>query len=82
MPTTSKTLAANDGSNLTLASQAIGDLAVASSTTAYSRLADVAVGQVLVSGGVGVAPAYSANPQVTTIELGNASDTTLARSAA
>jgi hypothetical protein len=78
-PTTSKTVAANDGSNWTLASQAIGDLAVASSTTAYSRLAAVAVGQVLVSAGTGTAPAYSANPQVTTIELGAATDTTLSR---
>jgi hypothetical protein len=78
-PTTSKTLAANDGSNMTLASQAIGDIITASSTTAINRLADVAVWSVLVSGGVWVAPAYSANPQVTTIELGNASDTTLSR---
>jgi len=81
-PTTSKTIAANDGSNMTLASQAIGDLIVATSTTAIGRVADVAVGQVLVSGGVGVAPSYSANPQVTTIELGAATDTTLARVAA
>jgi hypothetical protein len=81
-PSTTKTIAANDGSNFTMGSQAIGDLVVASSTTAVARLADVAVGQVLVSGGVGVAPAYSANPQVTTIELGNASDTTLSRIAA
>lgn len=81
-PTTSKTLAANDGSNWTIASQAIGDIAYASSTTAYTRLAAVAVGQVLVSAGTGTAPAYSANPQVTTIELGAATDTTLARVAA
>lgn len=78
-PTTSKTIAANDGSNWTLASQAIGDLAYASSTTAYTRLAAVATGSVLVSAGTGTAPAYSANPQVTTIELGAATDTTLAR---
>ena len=57
-PAASKTLAANDGSNLTIASQAIGDLLVASSTTAYGRLADVAVGTPLVSGGVGAAPTY------------------------
>lgn len=78
-PTTSKTLAANDGSNWTFASQAIGDIVYASSTTAFTRLAAVAIGQVLVSAGTGTAPAYSANPQVTTIELGAASDTTLAR---
>ena len=61
----SVTLAANNGSNWTIAGQAIGDLAVASSTTAYGKLADVAVGQVLVSGGVGVAPAWSASPAMT-----------------
>jgi len=81
-PTSSKTIAANDGSNMTLASQAIGDIITASSTTALNRLADVATGQVLVSGGVGVAPAYSANPAVTTLELGHATDTTLSRAAA
>jgi len=42
-PTATKTLAANDGSNMTLASQAIGDIITASSTTAINRLADVAV---------------------------------------
>jgi hypothetical protein len=79
LPTGTKTLAANDGSNWTFGSQAIGDLVYASSTTAFTRLAAVAVGQVLVSAGTGTAPAYSANPQVTTIELGAATDTTLAR---
>ena len=58
-PTTSKTLAANDGSNWTFASQAIGDLHYATSTTAYGRLADVAAGSPLISGGVGSAPAYA-----------------------
>lgn len=82
-PTTSKTIAANDGSNWTLASQAIGDLAVASSTTAYARLAAVAAGQVLISAGTGTAPAWSAAPAVTTLELGaGQTDTTLSRSAA
>lgn len=42
-PTTSKTLASNDGSNMTLASQATGDIITASSATALNRLADVAV---------------------------------------
>lgn len=58
-PSTTKTLAANDGSNWTFASQAIGDIAYASSTTAYTRLADVAVGSYLRSGGVGTAPLWS-----------------------
>lgn len=81
-PGATKTIAANDGSNWTIASQAIGDIAYASSTTAYTRLAAVATGSVLVSAGTGTAPAYSANPQVTTVELGHATDTTLSRSAA
>ena len=58
-PTATKTIAANDGSNWTIASQAIGDLAYATSTTAYGRLADVAVGSYLRSGGVGTAPLWS-----------------------
>ena len=47
------------------ASYAIGDTLYASSTSALSRLAAVAVGQVLISAGVGVAPAWSASPSVT-----------------
>lgn len=81
-PTTSKTIAANDGSNWTFGSQAIGDLVYASSTTAFTRLAAVAVGSVLVSAGTGTAPVWSAGPQVTTIELGNATDTTISRASA
>lgn len=79
-PATSKTIAANDGSNMTLTSQATGDLITAASASTLGRLADVAVGQVLISGGVGVAPSYSANPSVTTLEVGAGStDTTLSR---
>ena len=40
------------------ASYAVGDLLYASTTTALSKLADVAVNNVLLSGGVGAAPAY------------------------
>ena len=58
-PTTSKTIAANDGSNWTIASQAIGDLLVASSTTAYDRLAAVAAGKYLRANGTGAAPVWS-----------------------
>lgn len=36
----------------------VGDILYASTTTALSKLADVATGNVLLSGGVGVAPAY------------------------
>lgn len=40
------------------ASYAIGDLLYASTTTALSKLADVATGNSLISGGVGVAPSW------------------------
>lgn len=56
-----------NAAHLAIASQAIGDLLVASSTTAFTRLPDVAVNQVLASGGVGAAPAYSATPTVTSL---------------
>ena len=46
----------NGGTGLT--TYAIGDLLYASGTTTLSRLADVATGNVLLSGGVGVAPAW------------------------
>jgi hypothetical protein len=39
-------------------SYAVGDILYASTTTALSKLADIATGNVLLSGGVGVAPAY------------------------
>ena len=39
-------------------SYAVGDLLYASTTTALSKLADVAVGNALISGGVGAAPSY------------------------
>jgi hypothetical protein len=39
-------------------SYAVGDLLFASTTTALSKLADVATGNALISGGVGVAPTY------------------------
>jgi hypothetical protein len=45
----------------------IGDLLYASSSTALSRLSDVVTGSVLVSGGTGVAPAWSSTPTVTTL---------------
>lgn len=41
-----------------LASYAIGDLIYASGTTTLSKLADVATGNALISGGVGVAPSW------------------------
>jgi phage-related tail fiber protein len=48
--------AAFGGTGLT--TYAVGDLIFASASTTLARLADVAVGNVLLSGGVGVAPSY------------------------
>lgn len=53
----SGTLAATSGGTGN-ASYAVGDILFASTTTALSRLADVATGSALISGGVGVAPAW------------------------
>lgn len=75
---TSGTLAKNDGSNLTISGQAVGDIPVASSTTAYGKLADVAVGQVLTSGGTGTAPSYSATPTVNNMSNLTVTNTALA----
>ncbi len=50
------------GGGTGIASYAIGDLLYASGATTLARLADVAVNQALVSGGVGVAPAWSSTP--------------------
>jgi hypothetical protein len=53
-----------------LSTYAVGDLIYASAVTpTLSRLADVAAGSVLVSGGVGVAPAWSANPSVNSVTI-------------
>ncbi len=53
------------------ASYTTGDLIYASSGTSFAKLVDVAAGQVLVSGGVGAAPAYSASPQISALSLGS-----------
>ena len=47
---------ANGGTNI--ASYTIGDLVYASTSTVLSKLADVATGNALISGGVGAAPSY------------------------
>jgi len=47
---------ANGGTNIT--SYAVGDLIYASTTGVLSKLADVATGNALISGGVGTAPSY------------------------
>jgi hypothetical protein len=51
------TLAATNGGT-GQSSYAVGDLLFASTTTALSKLADIATGNALISGGVGVAPSY------------------------
>lgn len=57
-------VAANGGTGQT--SYTVGDLLYADTTTTLAKLADVATGSVLISGGVGVAPSYSASPTLTT----------------
>jgi hypothetical protein len=53
----SSTLVATSGGT-GQSSYAVGDLLYASTTTALSKLADVATGNALISGGVGVAPSW------------------------
>ncbi len=48
----------------------VGDILYASSANVVGSLADVATGQVLISGGVGAVPSYSATPTVTSITFG------------
>lgn len=52
--------AAHGGTGFT--SYAVGDLLYADTTTTLAKLADVAVGSVLISGGIGVAPSWGAVP--------------------
>ena len=58
---------ARGGTGITV--YAVGDLIAANTTTTLASLADVAAGQVLTSGGVGILPAYSATPTVAEINL-------------
>lgn len=52
------------------ASYAVGDLLYANSTTTLAKLADVATGSVLISGGVSTAPSWSSSPIVSSLRLG------------
>jgi len=56
-PTMSGTLDADNGGT-GQSVYAVGDILYASTTTALSKLADVAIGNALISGGVGVAPSW------------------------
>jgi len=60
--------ATNGGTGLTLVTT--GDLLYGSGSNTWSSLADVAVGSVLISGGVGVAPSWSKTPSVSTLKVG------------
>lgn len=59
-----------NAANLAIASQAVGDLLYADSASTFARLADVAAGSVLASGGVGAAPAWTANGALTGLYAG------------
>jgi len=64
-------IAANGGTGFN--TYVIGDILYASTTTALSRLAAVATGQVIVSAGAGTAPAYSGTPTLASLTLNTAS---------
>lgn len=68
-------LAATSGGS-GFASYAVGDLLYADTTTTLAKLADVAVGRVLISGGVGTAPSWSVNPLVSTVVFNGATSGT------
>ncbi len=75
---TGTTSPAQGGTGIT--SYTIGDLLYASASTTLSKLADVATGSVLISGGVGVAPSWSSTPtfvgtNITSIPAGNLTGT-------
>jgi hypothetical protein len=53
----------------------IGDLLYADGTGSLAQLADPATGQVLASGGVGAAPAYTASPTLTAVTAGTVTST-------
>ena len=61
LPSTAGTLMLTVGSPaaMVIASQAAGDILMASSGTAWTSLVDVAAGQPLLSGGIGAVPAYA-----------------------
>jgi hypothetical protein len=74
---------ANGGTNLT--TYAVGDIVYASGATTLASLADVATGNALISGGVGVAPSYgkiglathvSGNLPVTNLNSGTSASAT------
>ena len=67
------TLAVGNGGT-GFATYAIGDLLYANTTTSLAKLAGVATGSVLISGGVGAAPSWSTGPTLRSIILNNATN--------
>ncbi len=65
-------------STLTLPNAAtIGDILHATGANAIGNLADVAVGSVLISGGIGAVPSYSASPTLTGLTLSGLTPSTV-----
>lgn len=58
-----------NATQLAITSQVIGDLLYADTSTSYQRLAAVAVGQVLASGGVGAPPVWTDTPSLTRVNV-------------
>jgi len=54
----------------TAAACVVGDIIIGGAGPAWTKLADVAVGQILISGGIGVVPSWSATPYCSTLGLG------------
>ncbi len=65
--------AGSGGTGANLAPFVVGDVPYAVSTSALAKLAAVAVGSVLVSGGAGAAPAWSATPSLTSVTFSGGS---------
>lgn len=63
------TIATVNGITFPAAPYVAGDILYAGTTTSAARLADVATGSVLTSGGIGVAPAWSTSPTLAAATL-------------
>jgi hypothetical protein len=80
--TASGNVISGDGEALSNPMTNVGDMIIGSTAGAPAGLVAVALGSVLTSKGTVTAPAWDSAPQITSINLGHASDTTIARSAA
>jgi len=52
------------GVTMSIGSDAVGDLHVTTTSNVLSKIADIATGAVLTSGGIGVLPSWSTNPNI------------------